>query len=273
MVLLFLEPGGTAPLPPAWYDDYFFRSGVGAYWTKQSNGNCWLEGDVFGWYTFSQTPDFNDPWSIIYAAQDQANLTLGPRPSLEPGGGPFPYIQVSYDVCIIFLARVGNAGLPPRVVSCQQPRQTSSVNQRLASYVILDTNSSFDVIAHEIGHSFNFSHSFDDTDSQYESWPTKGGEYGHPYCIMSAETYGNRKNPVWTSPGPLPNALQRIGPNLNGMDAVLGFGGDAQSPAGVSKVEWSIGDPDRAVELESLGSWPGPYPKVLRIHGPKTILP
>src|SRR6185312_17221124 len=84
---------------------------------------------------------------------------------------------------------------------------------------------------------------------------------GHPYCIMSARTYGG-KPASWTPPGTQPVVMQNFGPSLNGWDASIGLGW-------IDKAEWRAGvDADRTIELESLGSWPGGLPKVLRIKGP-----
>src|SRR5260221_8788663 len=79
VVLLFKESGVIPPFQPQWYRDYFLSTngGVGAYWFKQSNGNCWFEGDVLGWYEFSVLPDFTNRAAIAEAGIRDADAQTG----------------------------------------------------------------------------------------------------------------------------------------------------------------------------------------------------
>lgn len=247
-LVLLLEEGATAPMSPDRYRSFFLSTlnGVGRYWYKQTNGGIVWEGDVYGWSTPQQVPNWNDPASLFVAAVQVANVD----------------IESEYDVCIVFSARVNNAGTKVGTSSTLQKNVTPQTKlKRLNSYVILDTNSPFDVCAHELGHATNFSHSFSDTETQYVAWRTFGGEYGHPRCVMSAGTYGNVAA-AWTPadlPTPHPKVMERIPPSLNGWEAALS--------GWASAISWSIGDPERTIEMDSLGSWPSSLPKVVRIKG------
>ncbi|WDF36343.1 DUF4185 domain-containing protein [Streptomyces sp. T12] len=63
------------------------------------------------------------------------------------------------------------------------------------TYAVLDFAGSHSYMAHEIGHALGFDHSF-----------AGAVEYGNPYCIMSALTFGGA-NPTHTRPRPADSAV------------------------------------------------------------------
>jgi hypothetical protein len=127
--------------------------------------------------------------------------------------------------------------------------------------MVVDTNSGFGYIAHEVGHMLNLRHTFDQSNIKYDP-DHKPGEYGHRYCIMSAQSYGRTRR-QWTPDANAPSALRQVGPCLNGWDA-----SNAGLPSWIpNQVTWRPGvDADLAIELESLGSWPGALTKVVRVQ-------
>ncbi len=60
---------------------------------------------------------------------------------------------------------------------------------------LLSCHSAYDFLAHEVGHVLGFPHSYGFTTPTYPF-----GEYGDPYCVMSAMTFGGRRDEVtWES--------------------------------------------------------------------------
>jgi hypothetical protein len=142
-----------------WYQDFFLsnQTGLAAYWFNQSCGNFVLEGKVFDWKNFSTDPNFDDR-----GAMAQAGIAL-----LPADAGTFDHYIVVVDA-----GRAINAGTD---------------NKKTSVFLV---GAEFDFHAHEIGHLFGLEHSFDMSDHYWDSSSNRLGEYGHRYCIMSAQAYG-----------------------------------------------------------------------------------
>ncbi|MBO3750012.1 hypothetical protein J5X84_28355 [Streptosporangiaceae bacterium NEAU-GS5] len=88
------------------------------------------------------------------------------------------------------------AGYHPKIVFMfDNPSPAGATDHVLGAFAVLDFGGSHTFMAHEIGHTLGFDHSF-------------GGEveYGDPYCIMSARTFGNT-SPTHARPRPAGSAV------------------------------------------------------------------
>src|SRR6266511_1767163 len=84
---------------------------------------------------------------------------------------------------------------PKIVFMFDNPSPAGAGGSTLGSYAVLDFAGSHSYMAHEVGHTLGFEHSYG-----------HGDEYGDPYCLMSALTFGG-SDPTHPRPRPADSAV------------------------------------------------------------------
>jgi M6 family metalloprotease-like protein len=187
-----------------WYMSYFFsvKNSHAAYWLEQTQGQLTISGDVLGWFKYPEDPN---------RSKDQRQDILEVATSIAlPNEDQFR----KYDRYVVMLAL--NPKEPGDGGSSEFMR-FGHVFSGMVALVQTDPSNghAFDFIAHELGHQLGYNHSFGSASYKNAVWSAPG-EYGHPYCIMSAQGYGGRDTTF--TPTPLrdnANAYTRIAPRLN----------------------------------------------------------
>ena len=164
--------------PRVLYEDLFRRGagGLNDYWLAASQGKINLDGsEVFGWRTLDQkraeyVASHVSRWDKIRGAIDAF-------PEVDP--------EQYFGVVAMFSSDVGDAG-------------ASRGKGVLANFG--DHNTTF--LAHETGHLFGMSHSFDQSDRKDATWSAPG-EYFDNHDIMSAMNAYDYEHPRFGLSGPL----------------------------------------------------------------------
>lgn len=175
-VLLFAFPlgqklalKGDAP----WYVKYFFSPSQGhaAFWAKQSDNAVVVDGEVFDWAVVDDAGgiNFGDRTQVINSAIAAIENDRG------VDFGKFDLV-----VCVL--------GVPPSQSTDGGSCTASSKNRKHAG-IVTRVGDTFDFVSHEIGHAIGLNHSYGDPKFKSDTW-SQPGEYGHPWCIMSARSYG-----------------------------------------------------------------------------------
>jgi hypothetical protein len=205
-VLLFGYPGGqqlNLRGNPAWYRQYFFNPSYGqsAYWAKQSANNIILDGEVFNWAFV------NDPNPTLTNRLDVINFAIN---AMERDRG---INFTSFDLVILVL------DVPDNVVTDGGSTAPES-SSRIHNGIVCRVKDRFDFVAHEIGHALGLNHSYGDWTYKNSPW-SQHGEYGHPYCIMSAMGYGGTQGALFPA-APRDNRPEYsgLGPSLNAATAL-----------------------------------------------------
>jgi hypothetical protein len=230
-----------------WYRTYFLdpTTGIAGYWFNQTGGDFVLKGRVFEWTHFPEDPDYDDRDAIIDAGR--AVLRAGyqalsaSQRSSEPDPDTFPQF-------IFVVARPGaniNAG------------STGD-----GGNAVFHVGQEFDFHAHELGHMFGLDHSFDVSNTIWSPDSNRPGEYGHQYCIMSAQTYGNA-----SLNGAAPPFLQQVPEYRNYGPRYSAASQAARGYIDVIDVALPPANDTQTVILTSAGSPGALQPKAARLHG------
>ena len=184
------------------YVQYFFNPDYGfkAYWLKQTDNDLLFDGAVFDWRVHTTpNPDLSNRTTVAKAAVDIMQSEHGVDFS------PF-------DVIIVIL------GIKPSIPSDGGSTGVQSAH-RSHHAIVARVGDPFDFIAHEIGHAFDLPHSFGSL--LFQTAGEVPGGYAHPYCIMSAMSYGGLASPYAPTP-PRNNwpEYSPLGPSLNAVTAL-----------------------------------------------------
>ena len=192
-----------APAPPhdkRWYENFFlnwrYENGVANFWYKQSFGKLKIEGQVLDWSRFQIDE------ATIFKTKDKDGKLVFPPILLRTVAENIVKQRFSED----FDGFIGVFNVPSGHAI------DGGTTGNYSSFAVGDT---FAFHTHEVGHligkKFNFHHSFGIETSDYCT-----GMYGHPYCVMSAETYG-AVNVLWNDSVSFPDKEENLrGPGLSG---------------------------------------------------------
>jgi hypothetical protein len=175
LVLLLAFPGARGFGPPrdaAFFDRFWFHPADGqrAFWDRESTGDVLVHGRVV---ELPPAADLN--WDLIDRA---ASLQLAIRTAEETRGVDFgPHNMVVLVVSVP----------PGKAVNDGSVNPVRSSHTHHHGILATDT-SRFDFVAHEVGHALGLDHSYGPAAFK-DTWGMPG-EYGHPFCVMSAQAYG-----------------------------------------------------------------------------------
>lgn len=178
----FSDTASDEPHDKAFFEDLLANrstGGVNDYWSDVSLGSINLDGSVvFDWKTIDQNRE-----DFIAARPTRWDKIRG-------GIEAFGLNQADYAAVVtVFNADVGDAGAQNGVL-----------------VGLNDVNVTF--LAHETGHMFGLSHSFDQSDRKVADWSTPG-EYFDGYDIMSAMNVSSHTDPRFNQSGPLLGTANR----------------------------------------------------------------
>jgi hypothetical protein len=231
------------------YREYFFslQWGLAAYWLEQTGNTLLLEGDVLDWMPFISEPRYSkQPFDIrgeiVNEAVQAVNYALRPEPS-----DPRLFYNASLFVFII---------APP-------PAGKGVDGGGYAHSIVMSPGDRFDFVAHEIGHHFGLQHSFDLASRRWDPG-AQDGEYGNPFCVMSARTYG-RDGGTDNKPGWVPSVSEtnHYGPGLS----VATRASRGWIPA--TDVNFPAVGQDLSITLSSAGDSAPVHPRAVRFATPR----
>lgn len=241
VVLFTWTPPNTAPpdftgKDKGWYESYFLNwenlNGIARFWYKESFGKLKLDGKVLDWTLVQK-----DPAKVPDKDSSGKSLNqIGRDTAIDIAKAIAISKNESLDAYDGFIA----------IVNVDKQYVVLGDNSGSGSTFAIGANHNH--TCHEVGHIFGninrvFVHSFGLEGAEY-----RGGVYGYPYCIMSAETYGNAYKLFTpdTAVKSEPEEANR-GPGLcGGTRAMLGW---------ANSIDFDLDDNKEAeFEIQSLGS-------------------
>jgi hypothetical protein len=179
------------------------------YWSDQSGFRINYWPTVYDWSVYSENPTGkNQSTGLITVFESRPDVATKATEIAIPN----EKIYKGYDGIIVVFAlgpgesaSFGSAGI---------------IRDPSIPCILTDLNQAFDFNAHELGHMFGLDHSFDTSPVTYSPGADdRPGCYGHPYCVMSAQTYARRAH-VFTPPGETRPSLSSWPPDLNAAAAL-----------------------------------------------------
>ena len=190
VILLALRENEQTPInithDRAWYERFFFdpRDGVRAYYERVSSGDVLVHGRVLDWLVVNDLNwDMNDNTDRRPATELAIKLH-------EQQGTDFS----EYNLVALMVF----APPEPRFVVNGGSSNAYSASGKRHHAILARDSSGFDFIVHEVGHGLNLNHSCGN-DPWFKTVYGQPTEYGHPFCVMSAESYGGR-SAAWVAP-------------------------------------------------------------------------
>jgi hypothetical protein len=248
-VLLFSYPAGTQRNifgDRTWYQNYFFNQsyGMAGYWLKQSGTEISLDGEVFDWaFVDDPNPVLNDRSSVLTNAIGYLERDRGIN-------------FTHFDIVIMVIDAPVN-------VPVNAGAAWGKSSWRSHPGAILRPGGPFDFNAHEVGHTIGLNHSYGSPYYKNIDW-SQYGEYGHPYCVMSAMGYGGMPH-TYTPPVPRDGQGEyaSLGPSINA--------GTALARGWLDAHVFHLPGASFEMELRSrhwLGKIPGYAPQALELIAP-----
>jgi hypothetical protein len=235
-----LPQAPAPPNPKSWYENFLlnwgYENGVANFWYKQSSGKLKIEGQVLDWKSLEI---------------DEATLFT----SKNGDGKPMILREVAENIVKQRFPENFDAFIGVFNVPSDHTIDGGTTGDKI--YSSFSVGDPFDFHTHEVGHligrKFNFDHSFG-----IETSGDCTGAYGHPYCVMSAETYGTNGLPRWDDSATFPIKEENFrGPGLSGATrSALGWANENQFDLKINE--------ELSFTLRSLGS-NQPGSQVIRI--------
>jgi hypothetical protein len=186
------------PRDRAWYERFFFdpRDGVRGFYERDSSGDVLVHGRVLDWVVVN-----NLGWDMA------DNTDRGPATELaiklhEQQGVDFSeYNLVALVVAAPPPPPPGQPAAPPATFAINDGSSGAfSATGKYHHAILARDGAAFDFIVHEVGHGLGLDHSCGN-DPRFKTEYGQPTEYGHPFCVMSAASYGAR-GAAWYPPAP-----------------------------------------------------------------------
>lgn len=199
VILLALRENETVPLnlprDRAWYERFFFdpRDGIRAYFERVSSGDVLVHGRVLDWLVVN---DLN--WKLNTTSDRGPATQLAIKLHEDRGMDFSEYNLVALMVAAPSMGCDKTDGTAPKHCVNDGSSGTTSSSGKYHHAILARDGASFDFMVHEVGHGLGLDHSCGNN-PQFKTLYGYPTEYGHPFCVMSASSYGGR-GASWTAP-------------------------------------------------------------------------